>query len=116
MNFNNVTIMGRLTDVPSLRSVGAKNTTLATFTVAVNEPSRDETSFFDVTMWGKTAENFCKYIKKGAVVLINGRLQQQRWEKDGAKRSKVVVVATNFVFGPPPKDTPASAGPPDDTF
>jgi single-strand DNA-binding protein len=104
MNFNNVTVAGRLTEKPNLRSVG-KGTTLATFTVAVNDSKRDDTDFFDCTMWGKTAENFCKYIQKGQVVLLNGRLQQQRWEdkESGAKRSKIVIVAMNFVFGPTAK-------------
>lgn len=53
----------------------------------------DEVSFFDVTVWGKTAENIKPYIGKGKQIAVDGYIEQQRWEKDGKTHSKVVIVA-----------------------
>jgi single-strand DNA-binding protein len=54
---------------------------------------KEYTSFFDVVVWGKTAENIKPYIGKGKQLCINGRLRQDRWEKDGQKNSRVTIVA-----------------------
>jgi single-strand DNA-binding protein len=57
--------------------------------------------FLDVEAWGRTAEVVEKYAGKGKLVTVDGRLEQQRWEKDGQKRSKVIVVASGAgSFGP----------------
>lgn len=67
--------------------------------IAVNRSEKrngawtDKASFFDVTVWGKTAENIKPYLHKGKQVAIDGHLDQQRWEKDGQKFSKVVIIA-----------------------
>ena len=53
----------------------------------------DEVSYFDITIWGKTAENLKPYIKKGTQISVLGYLKQDRWEKEGRKMSKVVIVA-----------------------
>ncbi|MBO7123289.1 MAG: single-stranded DNA-binding protein [Treponema sp.] len=53
----------------------------------------DEVSYFDITIWGKTAENLKPYIKKGTQISVQGYLKQDRWEKEGRKMSKVVIVA-----------------------
>lgn len=53
----------------------------------------DEVSFFDVTIWGKTAENLKPYLIKGKQISVVGYLKQDRWEKDGQKFSKVSIVA-----------------------
>lgn len=55
----------------------------------------DEVSFFDVTLFGKTAETLGKYLVKGKQVAISGELRQERWEKDGQTRSKVTIHANN---------------------
>ena len=49
--------------------------------------------FYDVTVWGTTAENFAETCPKGTRVMVIGRLQFDTWEKDGEKRSKVKIVA-----------------------
>ena len=49
--------------------------------------------FYDVTVWGTTAENFAESCPKGTRVMVIGRLQFDTWEKDGEKRSKVKIVA-----------------------
>lgn len=49
--------------------------------------------FYDVTVWGSTAENFAESCPRGTRVVVVGRLQFDTWEKDGEKRSKVKIVA-----------------------
>ena len=63
--------------------------------IAVNDGYGDNqyTSYFDVVIWGKTAENIKPYIGKGKQLCINGRLRQDRWESNGQKNSRVVIVA-----------------------
>jgi single-strand DNA-binding protein len=51
----------------------------------------DEVSFIDVTLWGRTAEIANEYLSKGSPLLVEGRLKQDRWEKDGQKHSKLKV-------------------------
>jgi single-strand DNA-binding protein len=55
----------------------------------------DSVSYFDVTVWGKTAENIKQYVRKGKQLAIDGYLDQQRWEKGGQKYSKVVIIANS---------------------
>ena len=63
--------------------------------IAVNDGYGDNqyTSYFDVVVWGKTAENIKPYLGKGKQICINGRLRQDRWESNGQKNSRVVSVA-----------------------
>lgn len=57
---------------------------------------QDAVNFFDVSMFGKGAEAVAKYCTRGKQVFIEGRLQQERWEKDGQRRSKVVIVVNDL--------------------
>jgi single-strand DNA-binding protein len=52
----------------------------------------EETTFVDVTVWGRTAEVMSEYLSKGSPVLIEGRLKLDTWEQDGQKRSKLKVI------------------------
>ena len=63
---------------------------------------KDEVCFMNIVVWGKTAENCGQYLNKGDAILVEGRLQQRRWDdKDsGQKRSKVEVVAQTVNFMP----------------
>lgn len=88
---------GRLTRDPESRQVGEK--TVVSFGLAVNGYG-DKVSFLDVEAWGKTAEIVEQYAGKGKLITVVGRLEQQRWEKDGQKRSKVLVVANTVELGP----------------
>lgn len=103
-NFNRVILVGNLTRDPELRYT-PNGTAVANFSIAVNRryrtdnENREETSFFDIVFFGKRAEVVGEYLKKGRPVLIEGRLQQRRWETDeGQKRSKVEVVGDSFEF------------------
>lgn len=99
-DFNHVGIIGRLTRDAEL--VNAGQTVKADLSIAVNRSRKqadgswtDETSFFDFTLWGKTAEGLKPYLTKGKQIAVEGHLKQDRWEKDGQKFSKVSIVAEN---------------------
>lgn len=58
-----------------------------------NEKWEDEVSYFDVTIWGKSAESLKDKLVKGKQISVVGYLKQDRWEKDGKKQSKINVIA-----------------------
>jgi len=105
--YNKVILIGNLTRDPEIRYT-PQGTPVTNFSLALNrkykvgEELREEVSYFDIVVFGKQAETSSQYLSKGSSVLIDGRLQQRRWEdKDtGQKRSKVEVVAENVRFMP----------------
>jgi single-strand DNA-binding protein len=104
-NLNRVMLIGRLTRDPETRHTASGNS-VTNFGLAVNRtykrPGSDETveetTFVDVEAWGKTGETFARYMKKGRQAYVEGRLRLDSWEKDGQKRSKLVVVMEQFQF------------------
>lgn len=56
----------------------------------------DEASFFDVSIFGRSAESLNQYLTKGKQVAVQGRLKQERWEKDGQNHSKIVIIAESI--------------------
>ena len=95
----NVTILtGRITKDLELKQAG--QTTVTNFSLAVDNPfKRDDTSFFDVVAFGKTAELLNNYCNKGSKILIEGNLKQDRFtDKEGNNRSVVRVVANRVEF------------------
>ncbi len=117
-SFNRVILMGNLTRDPELR-YNPNGTPVANLSIAVNrkyrqgEELKEEVSYFDIVVFGKQAENCGQYLGKGQSVLVDGRLQQRRWESEGQKRSKVEVVAENITFMPkrqPGQDEAAGTG------
>ena len=104
-DLNHVVLIGRLTKDLGTdeRSFGyvANGQARANVSIAVNRSKKngeqwvDEVSYFDVTIWGKTAENLKQYLTKGKQIAIDAYLKQDRWEKDGQKMSKVSIVANN---------------------
>lgn len=97
-SFNRVVLLGNLTRDPELRYIGS-GMAVSDIGLAVNDRVKrndqwvEETTFVDVTLWGRTAEVANEYLNKGSSVLIEGRLKLDSWEKDGQKRSKLKVVA-----------------------
>jgi single-strand DNA-binding protein len=95
-SFNRVILVGNLTRDPELRYIPS-GTAVSDISIAVNDRVKrgdqwvDEVSYVDITMWGRTAEIANEYLSKGSPVLIEGRLKQDRWEKDGQKHSKLKV-------------------------
>ncbi|OGW61258.1 MAG: single-stranded DNA-binding protein [Nitrospirae bacterium RBG_16_64_22] len=107
-SYNKVILMGNLTRDPEVRFT-PQGTPVASFGVAVNrkykqgDELKEEVGFFDIVVFGKQGENCGQYLAKGRSVLVEGRLQQRRWETDdGQKRSKVEVVAQSVQFLSPP--------------
>ena len=100
---NKVILIGRTTHEIDERSFGytTGGTARINISIAVNRREKrngewaDRVSYFDVTIWGKTAENIKQYLTKGKQIAVEGYLDQQRWEKDGQKYSKVCIIADN---------------------
>ena len=97
-SFNRVILLGNLTRDIELRHLQS-GTPVADITLAVNDRRKspsgewvEETSFIDVTLWSRTAEVASQYLSKGSPLLVEGRLKQESWEKEGQKRSKVKVI------------------------
>ena len=100
-NLNTVAISGNLTRDPELRHT-PNGYAVCNLGVAVNRTRKDkdsgerieETSFFDVVVWGGFGELCARKLRKADLVSVEGRLEQRRWEaEDGTKRSKVEIVA-----------------------
>ncbi len=121
MDYNRVILTGRLTKDPELRYSGA-GTAVVQFGLAVNARRQnagtetEETSFFDIVVFGKQAEVCKQYLTKGRTVLVEGRLRQRSWtSEDGQKHKKVEILANQVHFiGTPPKDARAIPEPVDD--
>ena len=114
---NRIVIMGRLVRDPELRTMAVdrdfKN----------KDTNEKNTDFIDVVAWRQTAEFVCKYMTKGRMAVVEGRLQIRDWkDRDGNNRRSAEVVADNVYFGdskrdsggdsygsPPPYGTPAAA-------
>jgi single-strand DNA-binding protein len=102
-SYNRVILVGNLVRTPELRYLDS-GTAVCDAAIAVNERVKkgedyvEETSFVDLTIWGKNAENACEYLEKGSSVLIEGRLKQERWEKDGQKNSRIKIVVDRVQF------------------
>ena len=98
---NHVVLIGRCTRDAELKYTSG-GMAIGKFSLAVNRKKKsgeqwvDEASFFDVTCFGKTAENLAQYMTKGKQVGVDGSLHQDRWEKDGQNMSRVVVNADNI--------------------
>jgi single-strand DNA-binding protein len=97
-SYNRVVLLGNLTRDPELRYIPS-GTAVSEIGLAVNDRVKkndqwvDETTFVDITLWGRTAEVANEYLSKGSSILIEGRLKLDTWEKEGQKRSKLRVVA-----------------------
>ena len=99
-DLNSVSLTGRLTADPELKEFG-EGKQVANFSLAVNEYKKgdgDAVSFVPVTVWNKTAEVAKNFLTKGSQVAIKGRLQQQRWEQDGQKRSKIQIICESLTL------------------
>jgi single-strand DNA-binding protein len=97
-SYNRVVLLGNLTRDIEVKYIQS-GTAVANASLAVNEKRKDnngqwveDVTFVDLTLWGRTAEVAGEYLSKGSPVLVEGRLKQEQWEKDGQKRSKMIVV------------------------
>lgn len=96
---NRVELIGRLTADPEVRYTSATNTAIATFTVAIDRPTKDkQTDFIRVKVIGKPAENCEKYLKKGRMVGIEGSIETGDYESNGKKVYFTNVLASRVEF------------------
>lgn len=97
-DINTVVVIGRLTKDPEYRVMG--ETTLANISLASGrgrqKDGTDCTDYFDVQYWGKGADAVRPYLTKGRQILVEGRLEQRRWDKDGRTQSRVLIKAENL--------------------
>lgn len=106
-SFNKVILLGNLTRDPEVRYT-PNGIAVASFAIAVNrkykqgDETKEEVSYIDIVVFGKQAESCGQYIGKGDSVLVDGRLQQRRWDdkESGQKRNKIEVVAQSVNFMP----------------
>lgn len=113
-DINRVIEIGRLTRDAEV-SYTPGGTAIAKFSIAVNRRVKngdgwaDEANYFDVQVFGKTAENLKPFLLKGKQVGVDGYLKQDRWEKDGQKFSKVTINANDIQLLTP-KDKNQTSG------
>jgi len=99
---NKVILIGRLTKDPELRYTPS-GVAVATFILAVDRPFTNQqgerdTDFIPIKVWRKQAENCAKYIGKGSLVAVDGRIEVRSFEQDGQRRWITEVVADNVRF------------------
>jgi len=103
---NRVIVAGNLTRDPELRHTNA-GVPVCAFVLAINRKSKtpegepkNDVSFIEVKAWDKVASDVCRYVKKGRLVLVEGRIRQERWESksNGEPRSKIVIHAQYIQF------------------
>lgn len=108
MSLNTVNMMGNLTREPEMKTTPSGKA-VCRLSVANNhvymkkDEKVTEVSFFDVEVWGIVAENCFKYLIKGSGVIVEGRLKQDRWEKDGKTQSRIRITASAVHFLPKKK-------------
>lgn len=105
-NLNKVQLMGNITRDPEVRYT-PKGTAVTDIGLAINRnystddgDRREETTFVDITFWGRQAEVIGEYMKKGRPLYVEGRLQLDQWEdkNSGQQRSRLKVIGDNFQF------------------
>ena len=103
MSVNKVILVGRLGRDPETRYTGAGQP-VSNFSLATDETYKDRsgqrqkrTEWHKIVVWGKQAEIAQQYLKKGAQIFLEGRIQSREWtDKEGQKHTSFEIVATNF--------------------
>ena len=101
---NHITAAGRLTKDPELRRT-QNGVAVASFTIACDRDIKDasgnkQTDFIDCVAWRNTAEFVDKYLTRGRMVIVSGRLQMREWtDKNSNKRRNAEILAENVYFG-----------------
>jgi len=117
-DLNRATLSGRLTADPELKylpsGTAVANLRLASNrTFTANGERREEVLFVDVEVYGKAGEALTQHKAKGDFLLVDGRLRQHTWERDGQRHSRLAIVADQVSFGPNTRGV-AGATPPAD--
>ncbi len=107
MNLNKVFIMGRLTADPQLRSTKG-GSAVAVFSLATNRvwndknnQKQEEVEYHNIVVWGRQAEIVSKFLLKGQIAFVEGRMATRSYEdKTGVKKYVTEIVAERVQFGP----------------
>ncbi len=108
MNLNKVFILGRLTGDPEAKTIPSGQM-VTTFSLATNrtwtnqqtKQKEEKVEFHNIVLWGRLAEIASQYLKKGAMVLIEGHLQTRSWQDQaGNKKYRTEIVGENIQMGP----------------
>lgn len=106
MYLNKALIYGNLTRDPELKSLPS-GMQVCSFSIATNRVYKDRdgkrqesTDYHNIVVFGRQAETSAQYLKKGAGVFVEGRLQTRSWDKDGVKQYRTEIVADRVQFGP----------------
>lgn len=117
---NQITIHGHLGHSPEIKTYTnkeGKEGKLVNFSVAVGRDQGTDTDWFSCTMFGKRAEVIEKFFTKGSEILVTGRMQNDRYEKDGQKRDSWKVIVSDFDFcGKKESGSGTMAAPDNDKF
>ena len=119
MNFNKAIVLGNLTRDPESRTLPSGQT-VTNFSIATNRVYTDKAGakqqtveFHNIVAFGKLAEICSRYLNKGKMVLVEGRLQTRSWQgQDGVKRYRTEIVMENMQLGP--KGAPGTGVPSQD--
>ena len=98
---NNVVLVGRLTKDPELRYVGENNNALTNFSLAVdrgykNLQGENKVDFINIEIWGKQAEIFCTYMKKGKMVGIEGKIITDKYKNENGENRYITRVRADY--------------------
>ena len=107
MNLNKVFVLGNLTKDPELRQT-AGGQAVCSFAIATNRFYKDaagtrqqQAEFHNIVAWGRQAEIIHQYLKKGSILLVEGRLQTRSWQdQQGAKHWRTEIIADQIQLGP----------------
>lgn len=116
MNLNKIFLVGNLTRDPELRSLPSGHP-VTSFGLATNRiwkgqdgEKKQDTQFHNIVMFGRLAEIANQYLKKGSLVLVEGRIQTRSWDgQDGQKKYRTEIVAESMQLGPRPASQVQSA-------
>ena len=110
---NVVTLIGRLTRDPETRYTSDTQMAVTRFSLAIDRGKDKGADYPSIICFGKTAENCEKYLKKGRMVGIQGRIQTGSYEKDGHRVYTTDIVADRVEFLEKPETTPTAAPEPE---
>ena len=100
ISYNKVILVGRTTRVPEVKMTSGM-TKVVNFTLAVDNGygETQKTDFFNCVAFGKTAETIAAYVRKGDLILVEGRLEIDKWtDREGVNRERTKIVVSKFTF------------------
>lgn len=96
--FTSITIMGNVGRDPETKQIGQKGTTCTSFSVAVSEKRDAPPTWFRCQAFGKVAEIIAQHVHKGSQVLVSGKIECRKYQKDGQEKESWDVTVDRFAF------------------